>query len=293
MVKTPVYGQLVASLGLTDCDLTRFSYQENRATNEGINPGLVLDRYLPIPFDGDCPTSFNSETKGPWLKEFVTQSNRAYTQQQAPWRTWVTRQHEFFTQLPYASYITINPQWRWIVGIGNASILETGITLHKIYGIPYIPGSALKGLTQAWAGTWREPILDPENFCKIFGEQTSDNPHLESQQRAGEVVFLGAYPDSAKPPKLIVDVMTPHFPKYYQGEREYPLEIEDPIPIPFLAVQGGRYRAYFAARNSKLANVDINIVKQAKELCTEALDDLGVGGKTAKGYGYFNKNTGT
>src|SRR5205085_10984928 len=35
---------------------------------------------------------------------------------------------------------------RMIVGLGSESVLETSITLHHTYGVPYIPGSALKGL---------------------------------------------------------------------------------------------------------------------------------------------------
>lgn len=36
--------------------------------------------------------------------------------------------------------------WRMIVGWSTNPALETGITLHHLYGFPYIPGSAIKGL---------------------------------------------------------------------------------------------------------------------------------------------------
>ena len=38
--------------------------------------------------------------------------------------------------------------WRLVVGLGAASVYETSMTLHHIYGIPYIPGSAIKGVTR-------------------------------------------------------------------------------------------------------------------------------------------------
>jgi len=41
--------------------------------------------------------------------------------------------------------------WRMIVGLGSASPLETNITLDRIYGYPYIPSSAIKGTTRAYA----------------------------------------------------------------------------------------------------------------------------------------------
>lgn len=37
-------------------------------------------------------------------------------------------------------------QGRMAVGLGDESVLETSVTLHRTYGVPYIPGSALKGL---------------------------------------------------------------------------------------------------------------------------------------------------
>jgi CRISPR-associated protein Cmr6 len=40
---------------------------------------------------------------------------------------------------------------RVIVGLGAESVLETSIRLHRIYGFPIIPGSALKGLARSYA----------------------------------------------------------------------------------------------------------------------------------------------
>jgi len=37
---------------------------------------------------------------------------------------------------------------RLIVGLGDESVYETSIRLHRNYGVPYIPGSALKGITK-------------------------------------------------------------------------------------------------------------------------------------------------
>ncbi len=37
---------------------------------------------------------------------------------------------------------------RLAVGLGAGSVLETSLTLHRIYGFPIIPGSALKGITR-------------------------------------------------------------------------------------------------------------------------------------------------
>jgi len=47
--------------------------------------------------------------------------------------------------------IEAKPVWRFVVGLGAAHVLETGITLHRIFGLPIIPGSALKGAARTWA----------------------------------------------------------------------------------------------------------------------------------------------
>ncbi len=47
--------------------------------------------------------------------------------------------------------LTLRAASRVIVGLGAESVLETSIRLHRIYGFPIIPGSALKGLARAYA----------------------------------------------------------------------------------------------------------------------------------------------
>lgn len=44
----------------------------------------------------------------------------------------------------------LHTNWRLIVGHGSGSIYETSLALHHTYGIPYIPGSALKGITRSY-----------------------------------------------------------------------------------------------------------------------------------------------
>ncbi|HED37354.1 MAG TPA: type III-B CRISPR module RAMP protein Cmr6 [Ignavibacteria bacterium] len=46
--------------------------------------------------------------------------------------------------------IIFKPDWRLIVGLGNESVYETSMTLHHIYGFPYVPGSAVKGVARSY-----------------------------------------------------------------------------------------------------------------------------------------------
>lgn len=77
------------------------------------------------------------------------------------------RQKRLSESLTNSKFFTGTVAWRLAIGLGHEHPLENGITLHRIYGIPYLPGSAIKGLTRAWkleqlAG---ELGVDPVNDC--------------------------------------------------------------------------------------------------------------------------------
>jgi CRISPR-associated protein Cmr6 len=70
--------------------------------------------------------------------------------------------------------LDLRTESRLVVGLGADSVLETAITLHRIYGFPVIPGSALKGLTRSWAllelaAVLGVPVLDYEQFQDYKG----------------------------------------------------------------------------------------------------------------------------
>ncbi|MBN1271076.1 MAG: type III-B CRISPR module RAMP protein Cmr6 [Candidatus Aminicenantes bacterium] len=66
------------------------------------------------------------------------------------------------------SFLNFKTVWRLIVGWGTNPALETGIQLHHLYGFPYIPGSAVKGVLHHVAelslidSDWRMPGKDEE-----------------------------------------------------------------------------------------------------------------------------------
>src|SRR2546426_2229617 len=61
---------------------------------------------------------------------------------------------------------------RMMLGTGNESVLETAVTLHRTYGVPYIPGSALKGLAANFARQWcgSEWKKGSGNYRVVFGD---------------------------------------------------------------------------------------------------------------------------
>ncbi len=164
-------------------------------------------------------------------------------------------------------------QGRLAINLGAEGVLETSIALHRTYGVPYIPGSALKGLAAHYAAN----RLDEAHWGRgcpafkiLFGNPTS----------AGYVHFYDALyvPDSAsKNPPLWADVITVHHPKYYQGDiNSPPADWDSPTPIPFLTASG----SFLIALSGPA-----QWVQAAFEILGHALRDVGIGAKTSSGYG--------
>jgi CRISPR-associated protein Cmr6 len=113
-----------------------------------------------------------------------------------------------------------------------------------------------------------KPLAD--QFRAIFG----------TQGRIGQAIFHDAIP--AAKPTLEVDVMTVHYPKYYQGS-EPPADTQSPTPIPFLTV--GQTPFWFAVGwHGKASQAAYD---KAVAFLKFGLTEFGAGAKTAVGYGHF------
>jgi CRISPR-associated protein Cmr6 len=247
------------------------------------NLGLILDKY-PTKISFEKPTKEDKQKgKTAWLLSILEPENPNNTTQnnhtdpqlsQNVYDRWMNMIEAMGAELFNAKL-----DWRMVVGLGGETVLETDLTLHHVYGIPYIPGSALKGLTRAYvAGEKLTPPStkiedDDEQIKRIFG----------SKDDAGKVIFFDAMPLNGQV-VYELDIMNPHYPKYY-GENALPTNDQDPNPITFLTVANTTFTFALAPRNSE-AQEDVN---KTREWLQEALEKYGVGGKTSAGYGYFKK----
>jgi CRISPR-associated protein Cmr6 len=164
-------------------------------------------------------------------------------------------------------------QGRLAINLGAESVLETNIALHRIYGVPFIPGSALKGL----AAFYVKKYLDEKDWGKksaayltLFG----------NDENAGYVTFHDALyvPHSGKDGQALwPDIITSHHQKYYSGgANDTPTEWEKPIPVNFLTATG----RYLIALSG-----DKSWAKAGFEVLRMALEQMGIGAKTSSGYG--------
>ena len=177
--------------------------------------------------------------------------------------------------------------WRTIIGLGGEHVQETNVTLDHVYGIPYLPGSAFKGVVRSWV---IQEVFGNDEKLAARNNQSSDSPNLQknkknffdvfgSQKSSGNVQFLPAYPmDNVT---FSLDIMNPHFPDYYMG-RGLPTDTQNPIPINFLTVRQTFFRFVILAKEQAL-------IDTAKDWVDKTLRDKGLGAKTAVGYGYFRR----
>lgn len=166
----------------------------------------------------------------------------------------------------------------FVSGLGRAHPVENGFAWHYTLGVPYLPGSSVKGMVRAWVTQWKE--VEEATCLRILGSPPPV-PGVTPNPRVGAIVFLDALP--AVPVELSADVMTPHYGAYYQNG-EVPGDWMSPTPIPFLVVkEGATFRFAVAPRQPG---------EKSHEDCTtacawlnEALEWIGAGAKTAVGYG--------
>ncbi len=233
--------------------------------NAGTNAALWLEKCLPA-----------VEDKGPGRQEHFLELDKIavpadYRRFFARWRDSV-QALEPFTQTAEASVLG-----RMAVGLGAESVLETALAIHRTYGVPYIPGSALKGLAAAAAHKYLE---DPE-WSKTKEDGKIGTFHrilFGDQESAGYVTFHDALwiPNGDKLP-LDLDVMTVHHPDYYQGkDNAPPADWDSPTPVAFISARG----RYLLAITGPEEWVGI-----AMEILRDALQSDGIGAKTAAGYG--------
>jgi len=189
-------------------------------------------------------------------------------------------------------FFSVQVQGRLAAGLGNASVLENGLSLNHTFGLPYLPGTGLKGMASAMAhlgleskewkrgtekdGKWVDQGADHK---VLFG--TMDTGAEDAT--AGMVIFHDAWwdpePEPGKPEADLpfqLDVMTPHHQKYNLEGGDWPNDWESPIPVPYVTT-GGTFRLALTGPEAW--------VEAAFEILQMAFKHLGFGAKTQIGYG--------
>jgi len=169
--------------------------------------------------------------------------------------------------------------WRLVVGLGGASVYETSMTLHHLYGFPYIPASGIKGMVNAYVHTQvANNQKNDDDIQRIFG----------TQEQAGSIIFYDALPKT--PPNIKPDVMNPHYTPYYQPNNTtaYPADYHKPVPVNFLTVTDTTFAFTIGVRKNMDDKQRKRLLAITQKWLKEALEEQGIGAKTAVGYGYMS-----
>jgi CRISPR-associated protein Cmr6 len=163
---------------------------------------------------------------------------------------------------------------RLFIGLSGSGMLETGCAIHHSYGVPYIPGSSVKGVVNAFV---RKTGLERSLCDEVFGAP-ADPKSDHRDGLAGLIAFHDTWwvPGSAATP-LVEEVVTTHHLEYYGTEGAVEAtDLDSPVP-----------NAQVAVRGSFLFTLEgpAEWLKLAVEMLEKALISRGIGAKTRAGYG--------
>lgn len=272
--------------------------------------GLAYDAWAPVGAGGKVP----DDTRAGWLSQLASvKVSHDYARAFERWRSSFAAPGDRSVEVALAS--------RLLVGHGNASATDVGLTVHHTWGVPVIPGSALKGLLAHYVDAvygpadpslppWEQPDGERDRaryqgvtwhgrrirrgpgevFRVFFGAPDADEDGLmreraiESGASAGGVVFHDALyvPGSVADDRpYATDVLTVHQKSYYDSLGASWPNDYD-SPNPI---------AFLTVRPGVRLLLALagppEWTELAEKLLRDALREWGVGGKTSSGYGRF------
>lgn len=224
------------------------------------HPGLWLDKYA---------LADNGRLEAPQKARTIREA--AGIKLRDGYRRVFERREQSFTMAGCLCF-DVEAEGRIAIGLGAKGVLENGLTLEHTWGVPILPGSALKGLAAAAARKLvgpgcRDWSADGASYRELFG----------TTELSGCVDFHDAWwrpvdGESGIDP----DVMTVHHAEYYGGKDEPPSDFDSPTPIPFCTARG----TFLVALDG-----DRTWCEAARQLLVLGLEHLGIGAKTNAGYG--------
>lgn len=180
----------------------------------------------------------------------------------------------------------------FVTGMGIEHPLENGFAFLNPYGLPYLPGSGVKGVLRSAAQQMAqsgEAGWNPGWVDELFGQAAT----LEDDGHRGALTFLDCVP-KLPASGMALEIMTPHYSDYYQGKGT-PHDAGSPNPIVFLTVPAGsRFTFHVLVKPALLRSESLldggwrAPLQAAFEL---AFEWIGFGAKTAVGYGAMALDT--
>lgn len=256
-------------------DLMRAALRAHYRDAQDAHPGLLIQRGYER---DDRDSEDGREAKTQYLQRICAiPPGTFYGNAYQRWRQ-TTANTLRFSQLELA----LQPGTRLFIGLTGGGMLETGCAISHSYGMPYIPGSSVKGVVRAHVGQSTFADQHPEVVNELFGAAADpEQGHLDGL--AGLVVFHDAWwvPNVEEAPTPFVEeIVTSHHLEYYGQEgRVDASDLDSPIPNAQIAVRGH----FLFVLEGEPAWRDL-----AAQMLLAALSERGIGAKTRSGYGLFD-----
>ena len=248
---------------------------------QGTNASLLMARYL---YKQEKSGDGDKAARRALLKSIQTAVNKVKT----TYKLAFEKRHANLEKSG-AQSIYFRAKDRLLIGMGGASVLEAGVALDRLYGVPMIPASTIKG---AVAAAYRDKYGAGGAYPYLFGsdDETLDEVG-EKLETSGALCFYDAWCDPNNlSAALSNDIMTPHHSEYYTSAGETPAAaFDDPTPISFLSVGKVKFEFFVSCEGE---------AEQAKrwldlifDLMETAFAARGLGAKKTAGYGAMEKTT--
>jgi CRISPR-associated protein Cmr6 len=253
--------------------LIRAALSQHYRDADDAHPGLLIQRGYER---DDRETEEGRQAKTAHIRRIC--AIPAGTFYQSAYQRWreTTGNELRFKQLELALY------QRLFIGLTAGGMLETGCAISHSYGMPYIPGSSVKGVVRAHVRQSPFGKEHPEVIDELFGA-AADPEQGHAEGLSGLVVFHDAWwvpTNQEVSTPFAEEIVTSHHLDYYG--REGAVEASDsdsPVPNAQIAVRG----SFLFVLEGEPAWRDL-----AAQMLTAALSERGIGAKTRTGYGLFD-----
>lgn len=204
----------------------------------------------------------------------------------------------------YSTYPGILMGTGYLHDVSEEEAIKNGFSLDYVTGMPYLPGSSLKGILRSvFPGRYKENVSNSSASGSTLAKELeaylrdiAHDPDLDVYQLEEEIfdngdVFVGAYPDlrDDKNKSLFeMDYITPHDKGRFK----------EPVPISIMRVRPGvAFRFAFLLRDpdesstsgSEVSGTGYTADKKL-EMFRQILLDMGIGAKTNVGYGKLSES---
>ncbi len=279
--------------------------------------GREVPDHLGLAYDAWAPTEVadgkvSDDSRRPWLEKLAELAvSPDYARSFERWKASFSATGDRLAELTLAS--------RLLIGHGNASAIDVGLTVHHTWGVPVIPGSALKGLVAHYVDaiygptdaskkpweqqgdervradyqgvTWNHRRIERGPgvvYRALFGapDAREDATMRENGFEAGAAAGLVTFHDALYIPGSLADnkpfsadVLTVHQKGYYDSSGQSAPNDYDSPNPVAFLTVRPKCRLLLALSGPS------EWTELAAQLLADALKNWGVGGKTAAGYG--------